>query len=408
MDAERATTQPRTLKGAERGDLPDNTILYVIGSLDVGGAERHVATIAPRLKELGWQPTVYCLSSRGMQADQLERSGVRVIGPPSDNRKAQTPIGRFVRLLASSAKLLTLLITDRPTIVHFFLPAAYIIGAPLAIIARVPIRLMSRRSLNRYQENYPIVRRIERLLHARMHLLLGNSQAVVNELRVEAKGKTPIELIYNGVNLEESIPRGAQNEIRSEQRKPAALVLVIVANLIRYKGHSDLFHALATAAEKLPRSWTLLCVGRDDGLAVSLWQLAQSLKIDGHIQLLGPRTDIAGLLAFADIGILCSHEEGFSNAILEGMAAGLPMIVTNVGGNAEAVIDGECGIVVPAKDPQALGAAIAKFASDPALRRRMGNAARHRVNTFFSLEQCIRRYDDVYRRLVRSKLGNRA
>ncbi|MBI4367037.1 MAG: glycosyltransferase [Deltaproteobacteria bacterium] len=386
--------------------MPDNTILYVIGSLDLGGAERHIATIAPRLKELGWRPTVYCLSSRGVQAGELDRSGVRVIGPPWDNRKTRTSFGRFVRLLASSAKLLTLLISSRPPIVHFFLPAAYILGAPLAIIARVPIRLMSRRSLNRYQKNYPVLRRIERLLHSRMQILLGNSQAVINELRAETNGKTPIELIYNGVNLEKRPqPLGPIDNVPAI-RNPDELVLIIVANLVRYKGHSDLFHALAMHAEKLPRSWTLLCVGRDDGLAANLQELAQTLQIDRHIQLLGPRTDVAPLLASADIGILCSHEEGFSNAILEGMAAGLPMVVTDVGGNAEAVVDRESGIVVPAHDPKSLGAAILELASDPDLMKRMGAAGSRRVETLFSLEQCVRRYDDLYRRLVRSRAGN--
>ncbi len=348
---------------------------------------------------------VYCLSSRGIQADALERSGVKVIGPPSGNRKPQTSFGRFMRLIASSARLFMLLLSSRPPIVHFFLPAAYIVGAPLAIVAGVPIRLMSRRSLNRYQKNYPVLRRVERFLHAHMQMLLGNSQAVVNELRAEAKGGTPIELIYNGVSLETEPQPPTQNN-KPDARNSDELVLIIVANLIHYKGHSDLFQALAMQSENLPRSWKLLCVGRDDGLAAKLRELTRTLQIERHVQLLGARTDVAHLLASADIGVLCSHEEGFSNAILEGMATGLPMVVTDVGGNAEAVVDQESGIVVPPHDPQSLGAAILALASNPELRNRMGNAAKSRVETLFSLEQCVRRYDEVYQRLVRSRSEN--
>ena len=293
----------------------------------------------------------------------------------------------------SGFKLFGFLLSARPRIVHFFLPAAYLIGAPIAIAARARIRVMSRRSLNLYQSRHPFSRRIELMLHRRMRMLLGNSQAVVDELRAEAAGAVPVGLIYNGVELA-GMPK------RSKQPDGGSLTLIIVANLIPYKGHNDLFHALASVAEKLPSSWQLLCVGRDDGLGPSLRELARDLRIDSRIKLLGSRRDIPDLLTGADIGILCSHEEGFSNAILEGMAAGLPMVVTAVGGNAEAVVDGETGLVVPARNPAALGAAILRLASDGELRKQMGAAARRRAEEHFSMERCVQRYDEVYRRLT--------
>jgi glycosyltransferase involved in cell wall biosynthesis len=98
--------------------------------------------------------------------------------------------------------------------------------------------------------------------------------------------------------------------------------------------------------------------------------------------------------------MLCSHQEGFSNAVLEGMAASLPMIVTNVGGNAEAVLDGECGIVVPPSDPPRLAEAIARLAKSPELRTAFGGAARRRVTEHFSLESSVEAYDAMYRALL--------
>jgi glycosyltransferase involved in cell wall biosynthesis len=374
--------------------LANGTILYVIGSLDLGGAERHVAALAPQLKKRGWQPVIYCLTARGSQADAIAGSGVPVLGPRWEMAGGQTAVGKFFRLIASSLRLLTVMLKQRPDIAHFFLPAAYIIGAPIAMAARVPVRIMSRRSLNRYQRKHPISRRFEHLLHRHMQMLLGNSMAVVKELREEAADKTPVELVYNGIVASES--RSAQDF------DPTGLTLIIVANLIPYKGHTDLLHALGAIAGKLPASWELLCVGRDDGLGPTLRKLARELQIDTHITLLGSRTDIPDLLASADIGILCSHEEGFSNAILEGMAAGLPMVVTDVGGNAEAVVDQETGLVVPAHDPATLGAAIAMLASDRKLRKRLGAAARRRVEERFSMEQCVQRYDEIYRSLIRN------
>jgi len=376
-------------------------ILYVIGSLDLGGAERQVSLVAPELMKYGWQSIIYCLSKRGVQADQIASSGVKVIGPRWEIRAGQTLVGKVARLIASSINLFALLLSMRPQIVHFFLPEAYLIGAPIAIAARIPIRVMSRRSLNLYQKKHPILRRIERLLHTRMQLLLANSEAVRDELRDETTGSVPVELIYNGVALAQA-NASHPTAVHGNSEK---LTLIIVANLIVYKGHDDLFHALASVAEKLPESWELLCVGRDDGLGPKLAELSRRLHLEGYIRFVGSRTDIPALLASADIGILCSHEEGFSNAILEGMVADLPMVVTNVGGNAEAVIDQETGFVVPAHDSAALGAAILALALSAELRKHMGKAARCRVETHFSLEHCVKRYDALYRDLI-EKFGS--
>jgi glycosyltransferase involved in cell wall biosynthesis len=157
---------------------------------------------------------------------------------------------------------------------------------------------------------------------------------------------------------------------------------------------------LGAAANSLPPSWTLLCVGRDDGIGSSLIDLARELSIDAHIRLLGSQSDVSALLASADVGILCSHEEGFSNAILESMAAGLPMIVTDVGGNAEAVLDRETGYVVPPRDPAALGAAIVALAANADLRKQMGATGRRRVETHFSITRCVEDYDNLYCNLI--------
>src|SRR5690606_30322590 len=181
----------------------------------------------------------------------------------------------------------------------------------------------------------------------------------------------------------------------------AAVVFTMVANLIPYKGHADLLTALAAVREQLPSPWRLLCVGRDDGIGPRLRDQSAALGLAGNVMWLGERRDIANLLSASDIGVLCSHEEGFSNAVLEGMASGLPMVVTDVGGNAEAVIDGDCGLVGPARNPARLGAALLQLATNPEQRCRLGTAARRRVESEFSLERCIIDYERLYEGLVR-------
>jgi glycosyltransferase involved in cell wall biosynthesis len=377
----------------------EQSILYVIGSLDIGGAERHLASITPRLKQCGWQPTIYCLTGLGGQAAEVQRAGVTVVGPPLTLTAAPGTLFKALAIALSCLRLFGVLMWRRPRIVHFFLPASYIIGAPLALLARIPIRLMSRRSLNVYQLNHPYLRRLEPHLHRHMSALLGNSKAVVRQLIEEGSEPRRTALIYNGIDI--------VNDAQMRQDSPSEdkpLTLIIVANLIPYKAHVDLFHALANIAARLPPSWQLLCVGRDTGYGQTLAELARSLQLEANIRFLDERRDIEALLAAAHVGILCSHEEGFSNAILESMAAGLPMVVTDVGGNAEAVSDGVTGLVVPASNAVALGEAILRLGLDTQLRRAMGRAARERVETVFPISKCVERYDALYRGLLQDQL----
>ena len=115
-----------------------------------------------------------------------------------------------------------------------------------------------------------------------------------------------------------------------------------------------------------------------------------------YILFIGESDEVESLYSTADIGVLPSHQEGFSNSILEGMAAALPMIVTSVGGNAEAVIDKKTGFVVPPHRPDLLGEAVISLADNPDQRRKFGKSGRERVEELFSLDSCINAYEKVY------------
>jgi len=154
----------------------------------------------------------------------------------------------------------------------------------------------------------------------------------------------------------------------------------------------------------LPLDWKLFIVGRDDGIGDDLRAQAVAAGLDRNVVFLGARKDIPALLSACDIGLLCSHEEGFSNAILEGMAAGLPMVVTEVGGNPEAVLNGETGLVVPPRSPRQLADAIVRLAGDQALRARFGAEAKRRVAENFTLDRCAERYGSLYRALLSGRL----
>ncbi|NIQ13939.1 MAG: glycosyltransferase, partial [Candidatus Dadabacteria bacterium] len=108
----------------------------------------------------------------------------------------------------------------------------------------------------------------------------------------------------------------------------------------------------------------------------------------------------AEILSVSDIGLLISHQEGFSNAILEGMACALPMIVTDVGGNSEAIVHEKCGLLVKPCDPEGLSIAILKIINDKETARLYGKSARERVQKYFSLDQCVKNYNELFQHLM--------
>lgn len=372
-------------------------LLVVTETLGIGGTESHLIRLLPRLASSGWDVAIFCLSGRGTRAQEAEAAGIEVFSLPHVGARGSTL--RYSAYVARAcAKIYALIRRWCPDIVHFYLPGPYLIGAPIAIAARAPLKVMSRRSLSHYQENWPGAARLERWLHTQMDAITGNSRAVINELLAEGIAKEKVRLIYNGVEIPQCPPN--RNEARRTLGLTAnTLVGVVIANLHPYKGHRELIEGLSCVASELP-FWRILCVGRDEGAKSELESLVAARQLEANVKFIGERSDVGRFLAIADFGLLTSRHEAFSNAILEGMAAGLPMIVTDVGGNAEAVINGETGLVVPLHTPEKIGEAVLHLARDPCLRRRLGAAGRSRANQEFSMDSCVAAHLALYEELL--------
>ena len=378
--------------------IQERRLLVVTESMGVGGTESHLLRLLPRLSASGWKSAVFCVSGRGERADELESRGVEV--SCAQRAETQSIIGRRpTRILHAAGGLFWFIRRWHPQIAHFYLPGPYLIGAPIAIAQQVPLKIMSRRSLSVYQQNWPMVAGIERALHRQMDALIGPSGAVVSQLLEEGAPEAKVRLIYNGIEAKEPLATRAasRRELGIDEN---ALVGIVVANLIHYKGHQDLIKGLGQVGPQLPPNWLVLLVGRDEGLGTKLKLLAGNEGIAGHIRFLGQRSDVPCLLSAADFGLLTSHEEGFSNFILESMAAELPMIVTAVGGNPEAVVNEETGLVIPTHNPGAIGSAVLRLACKPELRMRLGAAGRDRVIRKFSLDRCAAAHAELYEELL--------
>lgn len=378
-------------------------ILFVIGSLDVGGAERHLAQIVPRIDHARYRATIYTFSHPGTLAPGLAAQGIRIVSPPFGSLWKIGRVTRVVFLMISFLRLVWLLMRLRPAIVHSFLPLSFVLAGLAGLITLRPVAVMSRRSLNDYHARRPLLRAVEHFLFRFMSAGLGNSHAVVDQLLNEGFAPNRLGVIHNGIDLAAfNVAAGSRDTVRRANGCPEpGFVIVALANLIPYKGHADLLRALGSIRAELPDGWHLWCIGRDDGIGGDLADLADNLSIIDQITWLGQRDDVPELLAAADLFVHASHEEGFSNAILEAMAAGLASVVTDVGGNAEAVENGATGLVVPPRDPSALADGILDMCRNQERRAAFGRAARYRVETRFSLESCMRSYHRLYDGLLR-------
>jgi glycosyltransferase involved in cell wall biosynthesis len=372
-------------------------VLVIIGQLEVGGTERHLLNVLPRLRRDSLNVTIYSMRAGGSLENEFSAAGIETLSPAHHSR-------RWVGLIRTAFHLTRTLRTLRPEVVHFFLPEAYLLGGLCSLFAPSCVRLMSRRSLNDYQRKWPFARSIEKLLHTRMNGILANSKAVLADLEQEGVNRDRCAVIYNGVAEPARLSANSRGKIRRDLGlADNVIVLIMVANFIPYKGHRDLLSALAIVRGELPEPWKLLLIGNDRGIEAELRAQARAASLDRHVIWLGAKTDPLDYLSGADIALLTSHEEGFSNAILEAMAVGLPLIVTDVGGNREAVVDGDTGIVVPAQSSGSLARAIVRLASAPLLRDKMARSGHERVISHYHIDECARRYENLYMRTTSSE-----
>jgi glycosyltransferase involved in cell wall biosynthesis len=235
-----------------------------------------------------------------------------------------------------------------------------------------------------------------------------NSDAVRREVeQTELHQEGKFRRIYNGVG---PISAWTPEEIASFRAREGlplrGPVLVCVSNFFAYKGHEDLVAAVAKVAEDFPDA-TYVLIGRNAGALEGTRALAEDLGVLPRIRFAGPRADVFDFLRAADLFVHPSHQEGFSNAILEAMAAGLPVVACDVGGNPEAVADGETGRLVPPRCPEELAEAISELLGDEGKRRAMGEAGKRRAEERFSLGRMVAEIEAMYESLAPGTRVNR-
>jgi glycosyltransferase involved in cell wall biosynthesis len=378
-------------------------LLILTGGLGVGGTERHLSLVLPELAARGWPIEVALLAESGSMAEPLRSAGIRLHAVP-ERILVNLPKIRAVSALGSQiGGVIALLRRLRPDILHCFLPHPCIVGAAAALGGPAGTLVMSKRSQMIRPAAFPGDKKLERWALRRAARVLAHSNVVAEELAEAGVERSRIVLVHNGIDLAAWMA-GAVERDRTRSREgwgADEVVILATANLIPYKGHETLLRAAGHLRRRGLAAWRLALVGGGaDDYRARLGRLAEEEGIAGRVVFLGPRRDIPFLASAADIGALASAHEGFANALIEYMAAGLPAVATNVGGNRDAVIDGVTGALVPAGAPEPLAAALARLIGDPALRRAQGQAGQQRAAAEFSLAACVDGYERVYRSLA--------
>ncbi len=230
-----------------------------------------------------------------------------------------------------------------------------------------------------------------RALYLPFRVVAGNSSAVMQSLAPYANARKLIAL-DNGIDLEKFDQRRGGLSA-GEVLPDNADVVISVGRLLPYKGQDLLIDAVASLLPVYPRLslWIVGAGASRDGLE----RQVRSLGIQAHVVFLGQRSDVPALLGRARLFANASSWEGMSNAVLEGMASGLPSVVADAPGVSECHIDGETGLVVE-RSAQALAAAMAQLLTERERAQAMGRAARRRVQSVYSIEASRRRYDALY------------
>jgi sugar transferase (PEP-CTERM/EpsH1 system associated) len=385
---------------------PRLLVVHVVYRFDTGGLENGLVNLINHITPGAYRHVVVALSEVVPDfARRIKRNDVEFVSlhkPPGHGAKL------YPRLFKMFGEL-------RPAIVHTRNLAALECQVPAAL-AGVPVRIHGEHGrdvgdLDGTRLRYQWMRRAYRpFVHNYVALSRDLARYLENKVGVPARR---IAQIYNGVDLARFHSSAGQRTLIAgcPFSDPSLFIVGTVGRMQRVKAQTVLAQAFVRALQIEPtlrHRLRLVMVGEGPLRAEAQAALAAA-GVGDLTWLPGERSDVPDVMRGLDCFVLPSLAEGISNTILECMATGLPVLATDVGGNAELVVAGTTGDIVPAGDVEALATGLIRMAADPARSAAMGRAGRARVEQNFSLPAMVGAYQDLYDRMLaeRSPITNR-
>ncbi|HEY6275008.1 MAG TPA: glycosyltransferase [Streptosporangiaceae bacterium] len=361
-------------------------VALMVGTLNRGGTERQVLLLGSALVARGHQVTVICLDRAGEQGAAARAAGMGVVefGFAGLQRAVLLHPVREIRRFRRAVRQVS------PDVVHCFLYWACVLGVPIARSVGVPLVISSRRSLTAPVRRPRLLRPWERVCDRLADAVVCNSGAVLADaVRCTRLPRRKAVVIRNGVPLPAvaAPPGGGPPRI------------VIVANLIPYKGHAVALAAFARVRARLPEVGARLQLAGAGPEEHRLRAQARELGIDGDVEFLGSVADVPALLAGCCFTVLPSLSEGMPNAVLESLAHGRAVVASAVGGVPE-ILAGGGGLLVPPADAGALASAMCTLLADPALAARLAAEGRGLVRDRFGADRMVAHSLGLYQGLL--------
>ncbi|MDB5342201.1 MAG: group 1 glycosyl transferase [Schlesneria sp.] len=364
-------------------------IAFCITELDRGGAEKAFTELVLGLDRQFWNARVFCLGPHAYFAEVLETHGINVIC--FNGRGANSFPGVLWRLTRALRQF-------RPALMQTFLFHGNLVGRLAGRLAGVPyivagIRVAERRC----RWHIRLDRWTNFLVDHNVCVSQGVADFSVQEAGLKAR---KVSVIPNGVDFA-TYANASPTDVSQLGSKGHFPVVITVGRLEEQKGVRFLLHAATVVLKKHP-DCQFLIVG-DGPERASLEALASSLGIGSSTHFAGHRGDVPGLLKAADLFVLPSLWEGMPNALLEAMAAGLPVIATAVEGSREIIESDESGLLVPAGNSSELATAILRVLNQSDLAARLSSGAQDNITKRFTNSSATAAYDHLYRQLISTR-----
>jgi glycosyltransferase involved in cell wall biosynthesis len=368
-------------------------ILYVFAALPVGGAEQVLVIELQGLDKTRFTPMVCVISEKGPVGEIIEKMGIPVM--PLHRMKKNRFDHRIIR------EIKEIILREKISLVHTHLYDGGKYGRMAARMAGVPGIIHTVHNI--YVKRRTKYHLINWALSFFTDRIIAVSGAVKESLiRYDRIKPEKVQVIYNGIDFQKFNDHVSSREVRSELGiKPEDFVIGVIARLEEQKGHRYLLEALAQKPELLV-PFKILIIG-DGKLRPALEEESRKRGLSSHVLFLGTRKPISPMLKAMDLFLLPSLWEGFSMAILEALAAGVPVIATRVGGAEEVITSGEDGFLIPPGDVQSLAEALLDAFSHRDKYLEMARKGKERVHQNFSKERHVDALQRLYWQILSEK-----